>query len=185
MRAGRPCRWPSCATGSARVPGQLRGYLTVVPESRWLKHADHQRFFLSETTDALRGPRRRPRGDPGRGRRDDACATCWPTPPGSSMASRRTSTADGTVDLVAWRAPVRGSSTPDGAVAEFALDPAVAAAAARTPGRAALGRGAGWVAFAPAGPRRSRRRPGGRLARIGPSPARPARLSQESNDPGR
>jgi len=32
------------------MPGQLRGYLTVVPESRWLKHADHQRFFLSETT---------------------------------------------------------------------------------------------------------------------------------------
>ncbi len=33
------------------VPGQLRGYLTVVPESRWLKHADHQRFFRSETTE--------------------------------------------------------------------------------------------------------------------------------------
>jgi hypothetical protein len=33
------------------VPGQLRGYLTVVPESRWLKHADHQRFFLTETTE--------------------------------------------------------------------------------------------------------------------------------------
>ena len=32
------------------VPGQLRGYMTVVPESRWLKHGDHQRFFLSETT---------------------------------------------------------------------------------------------------------------------------------------
>jgi len=32
------------------VPGQLRGYLTVVPESRWLKHADHQRFFFTETT---------------------------------------------------------------------------------------------------------------------------------------
>jgi hypothetical protein len=32
------------------VPGQLRGYLTVVPETRWLKHADHQRFFLTETT---------------------------------------------------------------------------------------------------------------------------------------
>jgi hypothetical protein len=31
------------------VPGQLRGYLTVVPETRWLKHADHQRFFLDET----------------------------------------------------------------------------------------------------------------------------------------
>lgn len=33
------------------VPGQLRGYLTVVPETRWLKHADHQRFFLEETTE--------------------------------------------------------------------------------------------------------------------------------------
>jgi hypothetical protein len=32
------------------VPGQLRGYLTVVPETRWLKHVDHQRFFLDETT---------------------------------------------------------------------------------------------------------------------------------------
>jgi hypothetical protein len=34
----------------ASVPGQLRGYLTVVPETRWLKHADHQRFFHTETT---------------------------------------------------------------------------------------------------------------------------------------
>lgn len=33
------------------VPGQLRGYLTVVPEIRWLKHADHQRFFHEETTE--------------------------------------------------------------------------------------------------------------------------------------
>jgi hypothetical protein len=32
------------------VPGQLRGYLTVVPETRWLKHTDHQRFFHDETT---------------------------------------------------------------------------------------------------------------------------------------
>ena len=32
------------------IPGQLRGYLTVVPETRWLKHADHQRFFHDETT---------------------------------------------------------------------------------------------------------------------------------------
>lgn len=34
----------------ASLPGQLRGYLTVVPEARWLKHPDFQRFFLSETT---------------------------------------------------------------------------------------------------------------------------------------
>lgn len=33
------------------IPGELRGYLTVVPEARWLKHADHQRFFHEETTE--------------------------------------------------------------------------------------------------------------------------------------
>jgi hypothetical protein len=32
------------------LPGQLRGYLTVVPETRWLKNTDVQRFFHSETT---------------------------------------------------------------------------------------------------------------------------------------
>jgi hypothetical protein len=37
----------------------------------------------------------------------------------------------------------------DGAVVEFALDPAVAAAAVRTPGTTASGRGPGWVAFTP------------------------------------
>jgi hypothetical protein len=31
------------------VPGDLRGYLTVVPESRWIKHATNQRFFYEET----------------------------------------------------------------------------------------------------------------------------------------
>jgi hypothetical protein len=29
--------------------GELRGYLTVVPEARWIKHSDHQNFFFSET----------------------------------------------------------------------------------------------------------------------------------------
>ncbi len=33
------------------LPGELRGYLTVVPETRWLKHADHLRFFQEETTE--------------------------------------------------------------------------------------------------------------------------------------
>ena len=33
------------------VPGELRGYLTVVPESRWIKHTDYLRFFLNETTE--------------------------------------------------------------------------------------------------------------------------------------
>ena len=33
------------------TPGELRGYLTVVPETRWIKHADHLRFFIDETID--------------------------------------------------------------------------------------------------------------------------------------
>jgi hypothetical protein len=33
----------------ATVPGELRGYLTVVPETRWLKNDDYLRFFLDET----------------------------------------------------------------------------------------------------------------------------------------
>ncbi len=33
------------------VAGELRGYLTVVPESRWLKHSDNLRYFIDETID--------------------------------------------------------------------------------------------------------------------------------------
>jgi hypothetical protein len=33
------------------IPGELRGYLTVVPEARWLKHSDNLRFFVDETID--------------------------------------------------------------------------------------------------------------------------------------
>ena len=33
------------------VSGELRGYLTTVPESRWIKHTDHQNWFFSETTE--------------------------------------------------------------------------------------------------------------------------------------
>jgi Mycothiol maleylpyruvate isomerase N-terminal domain len=35
----------------ATVPGELRGYLTVVPESRWVKNTDYLRYFLDETID--------------------------------------------------------------------------------------------------------------------------------------
>lgn len=40
------------------VPGELRGYLTVVPETRWIKHPDHLQYFLDETIDhyAEHGP---------------------------------------------------------------------------------------------------------------------------------
>ena len=48
--------WAALPIGELRerfrtVPGQLRGYLTVVPETRWLKHPQHQRFFYEETTE--------------------------------------------------------------------------------------------------------------------------------------
>jgi hypothetical protein len=33
------------------VAGDLRGYLTVVPESRWIKHSGHQEYFFGETTE--------------------------------------------------------------------------------------------------------------------------------------
>ncbi len=33
------------------VSGELRGYLTVVPESRWIKHDDHQKYFFGELTE--------------------------------------------------------------------------------------------------------------------------------------
>ena len=34
-----------------RVGGELRGFLPVVPESRWIKNADYQRFMVDETLD--------------------------------------------------------------------------------------------------------------------------------------
>jgi hypothetical protein len=33
------------------VAGELRGYLTVVPEARWIKHATNQEYFFGETTE--------------------------------------------------------------------------------------------------------------------------------------
>ena len=32
-------------------PGELRGYLTVVPETRWLKNPDYLQFLLDELTE--------------------------------------------------------------------------------------------------------------------------------------
>jgi len=31
------------------VAGELRGYLTVVPEARWIKHPSNQEYFFGET----------------------------------------------------------------------------------------------------------------------------------------
>jgi hypothetical protein len=45
--AARPMAELRAAFGS--LPGELRGTLTVVPETRWLKHADRQHWFHDET----------------------------------------------------------------------------------------------------------------------------------------
>jgi len=34
-----------------QVGGELRGFLTVVPESRWIKNAEFQKTFIDETLD--------------------------------------------------------------------------------------------------------------------------------------
>ena len=39
------------------IPGELRGYLTVVPERRWLKDPDNLHFFQDETVDHYEGHR--------------------------------------------------------------------------------------------------------------------------------
>jgi hypothetical protein len=33
------------------MPGELRGYLTVVPEARWLKESEHLKSLLGNTTE--------------------------------------------------------------------------------------------------------------------------------------
>ena len=45
--AGRPMA--DLRAAFAEQPGELRGYLTVVPEIRWIKHADHQAWFRNQT----------------------------------------------------------------------------------------------------------------------------------------
>ena len=59
--------------------------------------------------------------------------------------------ADGPDGAIRWSRSGRtfAVASPDGASAEFALDPAVADAATRTPDVAPSARGAGWVTFAP------------------------------------
>lgn len=47
-------RWAAVPLDELRAtfrtqPGELRGYLTVVPETRWLKHAEHLGLFREET----------------------------------------------------------------------------------------------------------------------------------------
>lgn len=45
--AGLPM--PELRRRFAEVAGELRGYLTVVPESRWVKHPRHMETFVGET----------------------------------------------------------------------------------------------------------------------------------------
>ena len=54
MNADIEAEWRALPVAEVRrrlreVPGELRGYLTVVPETRWLKNDDYLRYFSDET----------------------------------------------------------------------------------------------------------------------------------------
>ena len=154
----------------SQVAGELRGFLTVVPESRWIKNADVPADLHRGDPGPLRGAPRRPRGDPRggrpmtsepagrpwRNRRADRSDRCRPGGGGSSA-----------IAAAGLSGPSAGSSSrpSSGDRAEFRLARPVVAAALRTPDTAASDRGPDWVAFAPQRARRSRDRPGGGVAR--------------------
>ena len=172
--AGRRSRWPSCASVSRRsrraprLPdGRPREPLAEArPTTSVLPRRNHR---------ALRGARGGPQGDP-RGGRPVTLRDLLVDAVGQLDDVEAALTPDG---AIAWSRVGRAFSilAADGASAEFGLDPAVAAAAARTPDVEPSSRGAGWITFAPGRVGRPRRGPRGRLARIRPSPARSARLT--------
>ena len=56
LNARYRAEWAGLPTAEVRrrfstLPGELRGYLTVVPETRWLKDSDHLRSLLANTTE--------------------------------------------------------------------------------------------------------------------------------------
>jgi hypothetical protein len=56
VNADIQAQWANRALGDVRdefrqVGGELRGFLTVVPESRWIKNAEFQKTFIEETLD--------------------------------------------------------------------------------------------------------------------------------------
>ena len=144
------------------------GYLTVVPEARWIKNADHQRFFIDETLDHYDEHRKdldailAAAGTPALVTAADARRTCSTTRPRSSRTPSGRPAADGST--VEWsiagitfaaisRRPGRVPARPagrEGGVAD----------AGHAPTRA--GRGLGRVLAAGAGPARDR--PGDRMA---------------------
>jgi hypothetical protein len=56
LNAGYQAEWRALPVSEVRsrfaaAPGELRGYLTVVPESRWLKDVDHVNSLLGNTSE--------------------------------------------------------------------------------------------------------------------------------------
>ena len=54
VNAELQARWAALPLSEVRrrardIPGELRGYLTVVPESRWVKDPRHMEAFVAET----------------------------------------------------------------------------------------------------------------------------------------
>lgn len=56
LNAGYQAEWAALPIDEVRrrfstLPGELRGYLTVVPETRWLKDSAHLKSLLGNTTE--------------------------------------------------------------------------------------------------------------------------------------
>jgi hypothetical protein len=56
LNASYQAEWAALPIGEVRrrfstMPGELRGYLTVVPETRWLKDSAHLKSLLGNTTE--------------------------------------------------------------------------------------------------------------------------------------
>jgi Mycothiol maleylpyruvate isomerase N-terminal domain len=56
LNAGYQAEWAALPIDEVRrrfstLPGELRGYLTVVPEARWLKDSAHLKSLLGNTTE--------------------------------------------------------------------------------------------------------------------------------------
>ncbi len=143
--------WGALPVGEVRrrareLPGELRGYLTVVPEARWVKHESLRAILRGGASRPLRRPRGRSPGDHGRGGMIEGTLDEILVETVEDVDGVTVRAASGAREVVAAGILV-AVLAPD--AVELRLRPAVAEAAMRTPDVAASSRGRGWVRFAP------------------------------------
>ena len=169
----------------ARVAGELRGYLTVVPETRWVKNADKLRFFHDETLDHYDEHRAdlaailAAAGDDGRGGTVRSTRSSTEAAAELEAVERRGDAAGGAVEwsiggvvFAAARRRTRGVPARPAGRRRGAPDSGHGAVAARRD----------WVAFAPRRLDRPRDRPGDGVVRERLAPRRRGVLTTSEPD---